>query len=357
MGIVAKAIRKINTGSAKPAPADQEPKAKDSAGQPASAPLPARLPEQPRKAAGSPSPSPAASVEKPGIVRLSPMAHALDRKAVVSPPAGAAAQPQPAAAPQAAAKPQPRQDSTQSADEPEKKALPEAAKIEPDLVSLANPDGPEAELFKLLRTRILFPPSGRPPRTILVTSAVAEEGKSFVASNLAVNIAKNVDEHVLLVDCDLRKPSIHTKFGFNGVKGLSEYLTAGLELSSLFLKTGVAKLTLLTSGAPPPNPSELITSSKMAALIEELKARYDDRYVILDSPPPLMAPETSAIAQWVDGILVVVKFGTPMDLVQELVSHLDREKIIGVVINKVNQREFRSYSYKKYYTNSKYHPA
>ena len=95
----------------------------------------------------------------------------------------------------------------------------------------------------------------------------------------------------------------------------------------------------------------------MAALIEELKARYDDRYVILDSPPPLMAPETSAIAQWVDGILVVVKFGTPMDLVQELVSHLDREKIIGVVINKVNQREFRSYSYKKYYTNSKYHPA
>jgi exopolysaccharide/PEP-CTERM locus tyrosine autokinase len=355
MGIVAKAIRKSNTGSAKPAPADQEPKAKDSAGQPASVPLPAPMPEQARKAAGSPSPSPAAPVEKPGIVRLSPKAHALDRKAVVSPPAGAPAQP--AAAPQAAAKPQPRQDPPRSADEPLKKALPEAAGIGPDLVSLANPDGPEAELFKLLRTRILFPPSGRPPRTILVTSAVAKEGKSFVAANLAVNIAKNVDEHVLLVDCDLRKPSIHAKFGFNGVKGLSEYLTAGLELPSLLLKTGVEKLTLLTSGTPPPNPSELITSSRMAALIEELKARYDDRYIIIDSPPPMMAPETSAIAKWVDGILVVVKYGTPMDLVEELVSQLDREKIIGVVINKINQREFRSYSYKKYYASSKYYPA
>jgi Mrp family chromosome partitioning ATPase len=106
----------------------------------------------------------------------------------------------------------------------------------------------------------------------------------------------------------------------------------------------VEKLTLLTSGAPPPNPSELIASSRMAALIEELKARYDDRFIIIDSPPPMMAPETSAIAKWVDGILVVVKYGTPMDLVEELVSQLDREKIIGVVINKINQREFRSYS-------------
>jgi protein-tyrosine kinase len=355
MGIVAKAIRKISAGSAKPAPADQAPKPKDSAGQPASMPPPARLPEQPRKATGRLLPSPAPSVAKPGIVRLSPKVHALDRKAgVSSPPVGAPARP--AAAPEAAARLTPSQD-LQSTDEPEKKALPDAAKIEPDLVSLANPDGPEAELFKLLRTRILFPPSGRPPRTILVTSAVAEEGKTFVAANLAVNIAKNVDEHVLLVDCDLRKPSIHAKFGFNRVKGLSEYLTAGLELASLLLKTGVGKLTLLTSGAPPPNPSELITSSKMAALIEELKARYDDRYIIIDSPPLMMAPETSAIAKWVDGILLVVKYGTPMDLVEDLVSHLDREKIIGVVMNKINQREFRSYSYKKYYASSKYYPA
>ncbi len=356
MGIVAKAIRKSNTGSAKPAPAQQEPKAKEGAGQPVSAPLPAPMPEQPRKEAGTPAPGPAASVEKPGIVRLSPKAHGLDRKAVVPPPVGVPAQP--AAAPQTAAKPQAREDSTQSADEPRKKALPDAAKIEPDLVSLVNPDGPEAELFRLLRTRILFPPAGqKPPRTILVTSALAEEGKSFVAANLAVNFAQNVDEHVLLVDCDLRKPSICTKFGFNGVKGLSEYLAGGPELPQLLLKPGVEKLTVLPSGAPPPNPSELITSARMAALIDELKGRYPDRYIIFDSPPPMMAPETSAIAQWADGILVVVKYGTSMDLVEELVSLLDREKIIGVVINRFDLREFRRYSYRKYYNYGKYYQA
>jgi len=249
-------------------------------------------------------------------------------------------------------------DAASPAEAPPKKASPDADKIEPDMVSLVKPDSPEMELFRLLRTRILFPQNGRrPPRTILVTSALPEEGKSFVAANLAVNIAKNVDEHVLLVDCDLRKPSIHTKFGFSRVKGLSEYLSAGLELESLLLKAEVEKLTLLPSGDPPQNPSELITSSKMEALIEELKIRYDDRYIIFDSPPSLMAPETSAIAKWADGILVVVKYGTPMNLVEELVSHLDRHKIIGAVINKINQAEFRSYSYNKYYRSGGYYRA
>jgi exopolysaccharide/PEP-CTERM locus tyrosine autokinase len=223
-------------------------------------------------------------------------------------------------------------------------------KTDPSLVSLLNPDGFEADLFRLLRTRILFPQAGRPPRTILVTSALAEEGKSFVAANLAINMARHVDQHVLLVDCDLRKPSIHARFGLNGFKGLSEYLSGGADLASLLLKSGVEKLTILPCGAPPHNPSELITSAKMAALIQELKARYHDRYIILDSPPPMMAPETSAIAKWVDGILLVVKYGaTPMDLVEELMTHLDREKIIGAVINKFNLREFRRYSYSKYY--------
>lgn len=223
-------------------------------------------------------------------------------------------------------------------------------KVDPSLVSLVDPDGFEADLFRLLRSRILFPQSGQPPRTILVTSALPEEGKSFVSANLAINMARHVDKHVLLVDCDLRKPSIHTKFGFNGVKGLSEYLSERADLPSLLLKSGVEKLTLLPSGAPPQNPSELITSDKMASLIQELKARYHDRYIILDSPPPMMASETSAISKWVDGILLVVRYGaTPIDLVEELMTHLDREKIVGAVINKFNEREFRRYSYSKYY--------
>lgn len=222
--------------------------------------------------------------------------------------------------------------------------------IDPSLISLTNPDGIEADLFRILRTRILFPQVGQPPRTILVTSAQAEEGKSFIAANLAINMARSVDQHVLLVDCDLRKPSIHSKFGLNGAKGLSEYLSSKLDIASLLIKTDVEKLTILPSGEPPQNPSELITSAKMAALIQELKARYHDRYIILDSPPPMMAPETSAVAKWVDGVLLVVKYAiTPMDLVEELMTHLDRDKIIGAVINKINAREFRRYPYKNYY--------
>jgi receptor protein-tyrosine kinase len=91
----------------------------------------------------------------------------------------------------------------------------------------------------------------------------------------------------------------------------------------------------------------------MEALIQELRSRYPDRYIIFDSPPPMMAPETAAIAKWADATLLVVKYGTtPMELVEQLIGLLDREKIIGAVINKFSMREFRRYSYGKYYSYS-----
>jgi exopolysaccharide/PEP-CTERM locus tyrosine autokinase len=219
----------------------------------------------------------------------------------------------------------------------------------PDLISIVNPRCIEAEIFKVLRGKILFPTSGEPPRSIMVTSAVPGEGKSFVASNLAVNMALNIEKHVLLVDGDIRRPTIHKLFGIGMVKGLSEHLSNGNKLPSLLLKTGVDKLTILPSGTPPANPSELLSSDKMAALIEELKSRYDDRFLIIDSPPPMLGPETIAIANRVDGIIVVIKFGsTPMDVVEELIDNLGKEKIIGAVINRFDGRTSRYYGYKKY---------
>jgi Mrp family chromosome partitioning ATPase len=114
----------------------------------------------------------------------------------------------------------------------------------------------------------------------MVTSAVPGEGKSFIASNLAINLAQNIAKYVLLADCDLRRPSIHRRFGFSQVKGLSDHLENGTRLSSLLLKTVVDKLTLLPAGQPPLNPSEILSSAKMGNLIDELKSRYDDRYLI-----------------------------------------------------------------------------
>lgn len=218
-----------------------------------------------------------------------------------------------------------------------------------NLVTLLNPQSFESEQFKILRTNLLFPVSGKPPRTILVTSAVPGEGKSFVSANLAVSIAQNIEEHVLLMDCDIRRPSQHRSFGFDDVPGLSEYLSRRIPLSSLLLKTQVKKLSLLPAGTPPHNPSELLSSEPMSALVEEVKARYPDRYIIIDSPPPKFTAETAALARQVDGIVLVVNSGkTPRGLVEELVETLGKEKILGIVMNRFNFQGSRYYGYGKY---------
>jgi exopolysaccharide/PEP-CTERM locus tyrosine autokinase len=173
----------------------------------------------------------------------------------------------------------------------------------------------------------------------MVTSALPGEGKSFLAANLAVTIAQNINEHVLLMDCDMRQPSVNRMFGFGRVPGLSEYLSEGFPLPSLLLKTGISKLTLLTAGAPPTNPSELLSSSRMSSLLAEVQARYPDRYVIIDSPPPHLTAEAQVIARQVDGILIVVKYrGTDRNLVADLVEKLGKEKVLGVVFNFFDQR-------------------
>ena len=227
----------------------------------------------------------------------------------------------------------------------------DSAEINECLVTLLNPDSFEAEQFKLLRTNLLFPVSGSPPRTIMVTSAVPGEGKSFVSANLAISIAQGIDEHVLLMDCDIRRPSIHTRFGFNDVRGLSDYLADGASIFSLLLKTKLNKLTILPGGKPYNNPSELLTSEKMSALLKEVKTRYTDRYIIIDSPPPKLTAEASAIARQVDGIILVVKYGsTNREIVSDLINIIGKEKILGVIINWFDMRSSSYYGYGKYNT-------
>jgi capsular exopolysaccharide synthesis family protein len=221
--------------------------------------------------------------------------------------------------------------------------------IDPSLISILSPCSLETDLFKTLRGKILFPVSGEPPKSLMVTSAVPGEGKTFVASNLAVNLAQNIAEYVLLVDCDLRRPRMHKMFGFNQVKGLSDHLSNGTGLSDLLLKAVGDNLTLLPAGTPPLNPSEILSSAKMANLIDEVKTRYDDRYLIIDSPPPMLAPETSAIAKRVDGIIIVIKYGeTSLKIVEQMIEGLGKEKIIGAVLNRFDAHTSGYYGYTKY---------
>lgn len=227
--------------------------------------------------------------------------------------------------------------------------------IDRNLVALLDPRSFEAEQFRLLRTNLLFPVSGKPPRTIMITSAVPGEGKSFVAANLAISIAQGINEHVLLMDCDIRRPSIHSSFGFGNVQGLSDYLANGASLSSSILKTKLDKLTILPGGKPRHNPAELLSSEKMSQLLEEVKTRYADRYIIVDSPPPQLTAETGAIGRQVDGILIVVKFGsTRREMVEDMLGKFEKEKILGVIINRFDIQS-KNYGYGKYGKYDKYY--
>lgn len=228
--------------------------------------------------------------------------------------------------------------------------------IDKNMVTLLKPQSFEAEQFKILRTNLLFPSSGKSPRTIMVTSSVPDEGKSLIAANLSVSIAQSIQEYVLLIDCDIRRPCIHTQFGFGDVPGLSDHLSKGIPVSSLLLKTKVNKLSILPGGTLHHNPSELVSSQQMSRLLQEVKYRYSDRFIVIDSPPPKLTAETSALSRQVDGVLLVIEYGrTSREMVSDLVKTIGKEKIIGIVLNKLDMRFANYYGLGKYKTYSKYY--
>lgn len=202
------------------------------------------------------------------------------------------------------------------------------------LVAFSDPSSPLAENFRLLRTQILYPPSGKPYKKILITSTVPGSGKSFVCANLGVSLAQGLDQHALMVDCDLRRSRLAHLFNVKGTKGLVNYLQQGEDLGQLITKTGMRKLSLIPSGAKASNPAELLGSAKVEAMFAELASRYDDRFVLIDTPPAVVASETAVLAKHVDGIILVVRWGTgAREPIKQLVESLGPEKIIGVVFN------------------------
>ena len=220
--------------------------------------------------------------------------------------------------------------------------------VNKSIITLLKPRSYEAEQFKNLRTNILFASNRKRPKSILITSTEPEEGKSFIASNLAVSIAQNINEHVLLIDSDLRNPNIHKYFGFNDVPGLSEYLSDEIMLPSLLLKTNIYKLSILPSGKPPLNPAELLSSIKMKTLLDEVTSRYPDRLIIIDAAPPQFTSETKALARQVDGILLVIGQGsTKKTNIVETIEMLGKDKILGAVMNKFDTESFKRFKRSK----------
>lgn len=217
-----------------------------------------------------------------------------------------------------------------------------------------------AEAFRVLRSKILFPKDGKSrPRTIMVASSAPEEGKSFVSVNLAVAIAKGLDQYALLVDCDLRRPSLAGLLGLasENYQGLTEYLKEEGEVADLICRTTVDKLSLLPSGSVPQNPAELLTSVRMNRLVNELSGRYSDRFIIFDSPPFQIASESLVLAKIVDGVVLVIGYGKgDRARVRSMIDTIGQEKVIGVVFNGqkesyIKKKMFDPYgSYGKYYS-------
>ena len=214
------------------------------------------------------------------------------------------------------------------------------------VVMLSSPDSADAETFKVLRGQILFPRDRKVPRSMLVTSTFPAEGKTYVASNLATTLAMSIDEYVLAIDADLRRPRLHRMFGYSKVRGLHDYLVGSARLEELIIKSSIDKLSVLPAGKPPRNPTELLSSNMMVKFLEEVKERYQDRFVIIDSPPSSVTAESKFIAQYVDGIIYVVMANkNPRKDIEKTIDNLGREKILGIVFNGYEQVRKNYYRY------------
>jgi len=227
-------------------------------------------------------------------------------------------------------------------------------RIDPGLACLRDPTSAAAECFKTLRSKIMVGQEGKLCRTIMVTGAQPLDGKTLIAANLAVSIAQGINHYVLLVDCDLRRPTLHKIFGLQVKHGLREYLEDGTSIGPYLLKTPVNKLTLLPAGKPLASPSELLSSEKMNLLIQEVKNRYKDRFIIFDTPPAHFIPDTAFLADVLDGVVLVVRSGrTNAELVKDVIESIGKENILGVVFNATSEatREYRYYY--KYYQRGK----
>jgi protein-tyrosine kinase len=214
---------------------------------------------------------------------------------------------------------------------------------------IAPPDSFAADQFRKLKTQI-FHWAPNPLRTILITSSVPDEGKSIVAFNLATTISQEIHKKAILVDADLRNPSIHLKCQ-GGVKGLSNYLLDGTPLAEMLIRYE-ENFWIVPAGPPSRQSSELIGTKKMVEFISSLRECGDESFIVIDSPPILLTTDSVLLSKMVDGIVMVIMADrTPKESVRRAIHSVDRNKIIGIVLNQIEKESLSYYTkyYHKYY--------
>ena len=206
------------------------------------------------------------------------------------------------------------------------------------------PKSIDAEAYRSLRSNIEYSSFDDEYRVIVVTSSVAGEGKTTTSGNLAIALAQSGNS-VLLVDCDMRKPSIHKKFKISNAAGTAELLLRKKLFEEVANKYN-ENLTIITAGKIPPNPSEMLASRAMTAFIEEMKKEF--KYIILDTPPLQAVTDAQVLSTKADGVLLIVRAGsTKREMVFNSVDLIKKVqgKVIGTVLNGVENKKNNYYYY------------
>ncbi len=226
------------------------------------------------------------------------------------------------------------------------------------LIATGDKRSAMVEAYRHLRTSLLFSSAGKPPQTILVTSAQPSEGKTTTAINTAITLAQSGVE-VLIIDCDLRRPRLHKHFGVANVHGLTSYLSSNKNPESLVQSSrDLPNLKVITSGPIPPNPAELLSSNEMKNLLQYLKGTY--KHIIIDSPPAIFFTDAAILSMIVDGVILVTLAGkSSIYLTRRFKQRLGSigARIYGVVLNGIRtnslEYDYYGYGYSNYYTADK----
>jgi capsular exopolysaccharide synthesis family protein len=200
------------------------------------------------------------------------------------------------------------------------------------LVAGLAPKSAAAEQYRQLRTRLSHGDGANTLRTVLVTSPQKGEGKSVTSANLALTMAQELQRRVVIVEADLRKPSMQQLFGLPPGPGLTDYLSGAAELKDVMRFIPDHNLTVIHAGSTAANPAELLGSTAMRRLLDTLRTRFDR--VILDTPPVLPLADVAVLAPLVDGMLMVVRAGvTPKPAIENALRAFDSSRLLGIVLN------------------------
>jgi capsular exopolysaccharide synthesis family protein len=227
-----------------------------------------------------------------------------------------------------------------------------AARVEPHLIAITEPRSPECEHFRSLRTKLLEAGERQNMRAFVVTSAGVGEGKTLMSINLAWLLAQTDGVKALLIDADLRSPSAAAYFGIENDFGLSEVLTGDKKLTQAIVKLQPAGLHLLPGGAPRDDVAELLSGPRFGRLLAEARKHFD--YIIIDAPPLGIFTDANLLINRADGALLIVRAGkTRYAVVDRLLEHLPRGRMLGVVVNRAEtQLDETAY----YYAQRSHHP-